>query len=109
VRDVVWAVRWREAISTSDLPVPSDVPVTRSSCRSVLPPSAVVNVFGDQLWPSDGERQIVELAGEAERNLVVVGYTGAPVSAPMSKFSSHCIKSGMVRATLWRAPAQPQA
>jgi hypothetical protein len=39
--------------------------------------------------------QLVELAGEAERHLVIVGYTGVPVSAPMSKFSSHCEDSAV--------------
>jgi hypothetical protein len=49
----------------------------------------------------------VILAAETERDLIVPASTGVPVSAPMSKFSSHCKITGIARSMVWVATTRP--
>ena len=63
----------------------------------------LLDVGGRQLRPIDLDRQLVELAGERERDTGSPRrHTGVPVSEPMSKLSSHCRMSGSVRSIFWR-------
>lgn len=56
----------------------------------------LLDVCRRQLRPVDGKSQLVELASETERHLVVLVVHRLPASAPTSKFSSHCRVIGIV-------------
>ena len=87
---------------------PEDLlPLFRNAVVPLALFSSSLIVGGRQLRPVDLERQLVELAGERERHLVVLVVHRVPVSEPMSKVSSHCRMSGRVCSIFWVATSLP--